>query len=391
VFFPELTDLPARPTNLPSGVPLVHQLLLGPPTVFDLEPLEPKAFEARYRISVRVAEELAERRILIPNLWARTPAAWKPEHQHLAGLVKLAQVNGERVDTYFRTRNHRYDKLIEAHTDMLKKLIVPIAKMNPARVEDLVKSSRSRTQKEMPKIIGTRWAYLDVLAPHASEYVSQLVADGKLEEASDFIRVTKHVYVSPISAAIGGNFTWGPNDIARLETIGSSLAEPIRFSRETHYFQKPERLEFLIQHITGVPRIRVLADCEAQTIVQTLENRELAETKDLFFKTMDVMSKLAQKGEVKTGQVTDWVRLHKEIRRQIRSLQKLGRFGVNATVGVAVGTYVNPLLGVGAGIITTALTREFVGNVGATILSFGKPDRHRFFHLLERIKGKPRE
>ena len=48
-FFPELDRLPdRRRSNWARGVPLPHQFLLGPPTVFDLEPLSPPEFEERY-------------------------------------------------------------------------------------------------------------------------------------------------------------------------------------------------------------------------------------------------------------------------------------------------------------------------------------------------------
>lgn len=59
-FFPELEQLPDRSrSNLPKGVSLPHQLLLGPPTILDIEPLSERDFEERHRITVRAAEELA--------------------------------------------------------------------------------------------------------------------------------------------------------------------------------------------------------------------------------------------------------------------------------------------------------------------------------------------
>jgi hypothetical protein len=110
-FFPELGRLPdRRRSNLPRDVPLPHQLLLGPPTIFDLEPLAERAFEERYRITVRVAEELTELGRIIPNLYVRKPDAWHGM-SHLKGLVGKSLVNGERVDAYFQARDTRYHDL----------------------------------------------------------------------------------------------------------------------------------------------------------------------------------------------------------------------------------------------------------------------------------------
>jgi hypothetical protein len=383
--FPETRDLWAPPSNHASGVPLLHQLLLGPPTVFDLEPLEPAEFEERHKICIRTAERLVERGMLIPNLYVRSPAAWNGK-EHLRTLLERCLVNGERVDVYLRSKNPRYDTLLQEHSDRIEGHAQDLEKKDPQRLDSLVAAARAPRDR-MPKVIGTRWAYLDLLAPHASAHVHELFEAGRVEDAVEFIRISKHIYVSETTAAIGGKFQWGPKDIARLET--TEIPATMRFAPETRHFQNPECMDFIVRQLANLPPARVpgdefINDAEVNRLLPLID--DLQTTKASLSALMDSMTALMAKGEVKESNFKSWKELNEGINGKIASYDRAGDFGMAAIIGFCI----NPWLGVGAGVFAQVL-KAYTPKVGKHILRFSDPVKHRFLTHLDALKTRTKK
>jgi len=386
-FFPEFDTSSAanQRSNLPAGVPLIHHLLVGLPTVFDLEPLTVPQFEERYRISIRTAEELVEAGRLLPNLYARSPEQWHG-FNHFQGLVQRSTVNGERVDAYLRARDDRYDDYRERRSDILSRQLGILEQRDKPQADFFVADSRSPRETAC-RVMGTRWAYLDILAPSASEHVAGLVEDTKLRQAADFIRTTKHLYVSPITAAIGGHFTWGKRDIATLHTVGVRESIPPWVYKDTHFQQKKDALEYLVHEITGVSPFGFLKDFQAELLLEVIRREEFGTLKYRLYETMETMARLARQGEVDTGTVEEWKSLAEAIREEIDKYQRRGRIASNAAIYMTTGFLIDGLFGLGFAAIVQSFLSEFVSSVGPAIHQAVNADRHRFVVQIDKLRS----
>lgn len=386
-FFPEFKELSINYySNNPRGIPLPHQLLLGPPTLFALEPMSEHEFEKRYRISIRVVEELVDMGRVIPNLYVRNPARWKGM-EHYRYLIEKSFVNGERVNTYFNIREPQFNNFILQREKILKQKFKKLEKVDIEQTNSFIEIARS-TRQDACRVIANRWAYLDIVAKEASEYVSQLVDDLKLEEAANFIRVSKHIFVSPISASLGSNFIWGPKDIALLAHPSEYTVQKIQ--KTYNYLQKEEQIEFLLNYITGTQPFRYLKDFQVEYLINLLKDNDLIDLKSKLFESMDIMTRFLQKGIIDNSKIEEWKRLVEEIQKIHSHYERFGRlaFETSSILGIAIGTLINPIFGIGTGIFFQAILKEFANKVGSTIYKMINPDKHRFIGLLTEIKTR---
>ncbi len=317
-FFRELDSWPTGwPSNRPAGLDLPQLLLVMPPMVLDLEPLPEPVFKRVHRVGVRTIEALVDLGCLVPNLYARNPAEWRDaphDVSYLEGLVKKSLVNGIRVDEYFRLQDPLFPDHQTRRRNQLLDAITALETDDAEQFQFLTQDS-PRPKETLHIPLGGRWAYLDVVAPRASQHIQGLVESGNVREAIAFIRARKHWYVSPISASIGGNFVWGPREISRV--TAANLPSAI-VSRETRYLRRPEYLEFLLSAITEATPFQVLHEVAEDKLITLLRESDLLALKRTLFQILDTMTRLARGGEIINDRdVSEWKRLTREIRKTL--------------------------------------------------------------------------
>jgi len=391
-FFPELNVRHGgHRTNIVRDVSLPHQLVCGSPVVVNLEPMSASEFESRYRITLSAAERFAEQGHVIANLYVRDPAAWRG-FSHFERLIRLSLANGVRVDKYFTLRNAQFASLIDDRADQLDRQLRQVQQSRPQDVAALLTHAKSQ-RGAFGRVIGTRWAYLDVLAPQASDVVAGLVSECRLAEALEFLRLTKHAVVSPISSALGGEFRWAPSDLGhiRLESE-QSLTE----RRTVPFADRGDAMEFLIHSLTTVAPFRCLREYEADTLAALMANSDLEVLKAHLCATMEAMAALAQRGEVRESSVNDWIRVSKEIQRVLGQYEKVGQTAANVTavtVGCIVQASIEGAAGFVVGVAAGALATEVLGKrleAGRAVHRLVNPGRHRFILALEKLQAGTR-
>lgn len=387
-FFPELNERHGgHRTNMVREVSLPHQLICGSPVVVNLEPMSASDFESRYRITLSAAERFTEQGHVIANLYVRDPEAWRG-FPHFERLIRLSLANGVRVDKYFALRNPQFASLVCDHAAQLDRQLAHVEQTSPKDVAALLTHAKSQ-RSAFGRVIGTRWAYLDVLAPQASDVVAGLVGECRLADALEFLRLTKHAVVSPISAALGGEFRWAPSDLGHIVLVDD---EPLTERRTVPFAARDDAIEFLIHSLTAVTPFRCLREYEADTLAALMADSDLEVLKARLCATMDAMAALAQRGEVGEGSVNDWIRISKEIQRVLGQYEKVGQTVARVTavtVGCILQTCIEGAAEFVVGVAAGALATEILGKpleTGRIVHRLVNPDRHRFILALERLR-----
>ena len=407
-FFPELSQAKSEGKleswgNRPR-IPLPHYLIVGMQAVFDLEPLERKQFLSEHRIDVKAAEYLVERMLLLPNLYIRDPKKWEGK-EHLNRLLKKAWVNGERVDHYLRARDDKFDDMVNRREEFLKGIWIGLDNQTQ---KVLAGEANVRQTEDVPMVVGKRWAYLDVLEPLASEDLESLFEEYRYVDAFKYLGATKHLFASPITAALGGHFVWGPHELKKLEAANQSQNPLIRYQCDVYLplsenvLRYPEAIEYVLHEITRTKPFEVLKEWEFQRLQRVLEDPNLETLRPEIHKTLYMMMYLARTGGNLDPKIKDFAKIAQEFQKQLDSYQRVGSATVDQ-VFVSVGGLIGGILGgaigsttgavegaVGGGrigkILAASIPPEVKNKVGTLFYRVKNPDRHRVVMTLQQLR-----
>lgn len=316
-------------TNLPRGITPVQFSLLGRQAIFDLEPLSPQEFITRHRFDIRTALHLVERGVLIPNLYFRHPTSWRG-FDHMYDLVAASFCNGERVDNFMRLKSPTYDDDTTRHRDDLKQALTPLTS---AQRQALAQIARVHPHEELEQVCATRWAYLDGFKPSTSEVAQDYCNKRLLRELVTYIRLAKHNVASETTAAIGGRFVWGGDDIALREELESPPeGGPV--------FDIPEELEYLLTEIVEIRPLQPLYDVDSKALLAFLDANDNVEARNRVFDTIDNLVKLAEARRLSEATVQDYKRIVDDYRKRLSGAQLHAAHildGAAGAAGAAVG------------------------------------------------------
>jgi len=324
-FFPEFQDPKyAFRTNLPRGLTPGQFSLLGRQAIFDLEPLSAQDFIKRHRFDIRTALHLVERRVLIPNLYFRDPTSWRG-FDHMYDLVAASFDNGERVDSFMRLKSPAYDDDTRRHRDDLKRALASLTSDQRQALADL---ARVRPHQKLEQVCATRWAYLDGLEPSTSEVAQDYCNKGLLRELVTYIRIAKHNVASETTAAIGGRFVWGGDDIALREELESP-------PEVGPTFDIPEELEYLLTEIVGIRPLQPLHDVDSKALLAFLDANDSIEARNRVFDTIDDLVKLAEARRLSEARVQDYKRMVDDYRGRLSRAQLGAAYTLVGAAGLA--------------------------------------------------------
>ena len=368
-FFPEFQDREyAFRTNMPRGITVPQYSLLGRQAIFDLAPLSPQQFINRHRIDIRTAIDLVERHVLIPNLYYRDSTSWQG-FDHMYDLVAASFDNGERVDSFMRLKSPSYDDDTKRHHKDLK---TAFAHLLTSQRQALADPARIHPHEKLEQVCATRWAYLDGFNPQSSDVAQDYCNKGLLRELVIYIRIAKHNVASETTAAIGGRYVWGGDDIALRDEL-QSAPEP------GAVLDIPEKLEYLLTEIAGIRPFLPLHDIDTKRLLTFLDANDNIDARNLVYDTIDNLAKLAQAEKLADAQVQDYKRMVDDYRERLSAFQ----LGAEYTVVGATGA-----VGAGLGVLFAGIGGAiFGGAVGAWIGKTGdrasKPLGRLAFRLSE--------
>lgn len=396
-FFPELTQAKEEGRidswgNLPR-IPMQQYLLVGQPAVFDLEPLEEQEFINKHKISIKTAEELADRMILLPNIYWRDPTKWKGK-RHLAGLIEKARVNGERVDQYLQTRNQNYSNQFDEHKQQLDNIWISLDKTDRQILATSIGHKFYDDERDDTTLVVAKWwSYYDTLSPQIANNIENLIQNKNYIEAARYALAMIYSTASPITAALGGEFTWGPKELQRIDSKNTQpfleLAQKI--------LQCSEAIEYIIREINRVPPLYIQEDWEETPLLRVIKNPNLSAIKSEIHKTIDVLMRLGREGGNPDPTIKDFKRLTQEWQKQLDAYREntsnaiLGIGGIiGATVGGVTGMGIVESIGsVAAGIFFTQLiSKEKRDQLGSYAYQFSpvNRDKHRILLTLKQLK-----
>jgi hypothetical protein len=324
-FFPELQDPRyAFRTNLPRGVAPPQFSLLGRQAIFDLEPLSSQEFIKQHRIDIRTALDLVERAILIPNLYFRDPTSWRG-FDHMHDLVALSVNNGERVDSFMRLKSPSYDEDSRRHRDDLKAAFAPLT---PDQRQALALIARVKPHEKLEQVCATRWAYLDGFKPSTSELAQDYCNKRLLRELVTYIRIAKHNVASETTAAIGGHFVWGGDDIALCEELESPPEGGLTFDIS-------EEVEYLLTEIVRIRPLQPLHDVDSKALLAFLDASDNVQARNQVFDTIDDLVELAEAKQLSEAKVHDYKGIVDDYRKRLSAAQLGAAYALEGAVGVA--------------------------------------------------------
>lgn len=385
-YFPEIfSNQSIETSNIPRGVALRHYVLFGVPAVFDLEPLSSQEFQMKHRINIAAVEFLSERGLVFPNLYVRNPERWQ-NAEEMYGLVKRSYVNGERVDSYMALRGPSYSEKVMKHEADLSRLI---RELSPAKLKAICEAANINDPSAFPRAVARRWGYLDVMAQSAAEQASRMFAKGMISELSEFIRIAKHLSASDITAAIGGKFTWGLNDLEillghpwirlpsqsdRKETNERSISDALhKLGKVIRY---PEAMEYLLQEMLSIKPFEVFDSIDAKALTRFLGDDENLERREQIITLTDDLISLALQNSLAQGKVEDFRKLVNDYQKRINYLKTatdVVTSSISSATGFLIGGVIGAVMGAVLG-LTASRKSQMVSSALAKIF-WGKGQR----------------
>jgi hypothetical protein len=115
--------------NFSKSTTITNQLLLRPPAIVDIGPLDETAFQKKYKISISDMTRLAEVGAVLPNLYSRNIDEWVTEPEiskQYEGLLRRTIAQGEIADAYLE--QHQRAKDGSSYSEFIGKCREPIVR-----------------------------------------------------------------------------------------------------------------------------------------------------------------------------------------------------------------------------------------------------------------------
>lgn len=289
-------------SNLPA-VDLRHYLLIGMPAVFDVYPdADPRAFEERTKITIPLAEEMVERRLLIPNLYVRKPQKWRGK-EHLVGLLKSPHLaaNGVRVDEWFTALNPDYKGFVSRKKKFFEKFVRgQWRSLSAGDRTAILRETRRREKKDIPVPSAHQWGYVETLNQSASGEIEEYFKKGHYVEAFQALRGAKKLMADPLTAAVGGSVVRGREELRwislgrlRLKTRDSGGVETedeFIESLEKALLYPQEVMQYVLMRVARVKPLSVLRRVDARDLMRILDDERLSDLRMRLHKTMRILT-----------------------------------------------------------------------------------------------------
>ena len=201
-------------------------LLWGLPPVVAITPeRDAKELERKWGYGVSDLVELASAGLILPSIYHwKDPSVWNLADERILPLIEQSTAIAPAVGEYLSVlptplnAGPREDQLRDILFKLSDSELLAISQdernaIHPSSAKD---QGVQALAKDLSMAWGSRWAYLDSLASDGvSERVEELFADGRTQEAADYLRWQKHLVASPVTAAVGGLCLWGEAECNR--------------------------------------------------------------------------------------------------------------------------------------------------------------------------------
>ena len=284
-------------------------------------------------------------------------------------LVAASIDNGERIDSFMRLKSPSYDDDTKQHHDDLN---TAFAHLSTSQRQALAGLARIDPHDKLEQVCATRWAYLDGFNPQSSDVAQDYCNKGLLRELVIYIWIAKHNVASETTAAIGGRFVWGGDDIALGDEL-QSAPEPGAM------LDIPEEIEYLLTEIVGIRPFLPLHDIDTKRLLTFLDTNDNIEARNRVSDTIDDLAELTQAGNLADAKVQDYKRMVDDYRKRLSAFQLAAEYTVEGVAGAA---------GCGVGLIFAGVGGAMFGAavgvwIGKTASPASKPLGHLAFRLSE--------
>lgn len=386
-----------RTPNMKNQVDIASHLLMEDVPIIDLEPFSEREFELNYGMRVRDVEDLAGASAILVNLYVRDPAKWRG-FGHLSGLVELSFGMGPRAEAYFRCVNPRFDATVQTHTANLERLFTDTTRLAPAEMNAIASTARIE-RAGMPRYFATWLAYLDSIDPQLCDAPLALFADHRALDAFHLLRVRKHLYASPVSAAAGGRVHLKADDLEIFRSYPEARFtghDPVILADPTRHAIK----SFLVGKLISLPKLDLaiyrFTDEEFLRFRKLIFGSEFLDVQSRVQQAVDVIVDALENGDVPSAAISD---LEKYFEAQTEMIKRfnLGRAkGALGSSGAAAGGLIEyslgGLLGGAIGAALGGVLAWWVGNkvealpVGEAFYRRFHPDRYKLYQIKRIVK-----
>jgi len=363
--------------NFSKDISLTHQLLIGPPSIVNIWPLEEHKFKEMWGFSIEEMTTLAEKGVIIPNIYERNPAEWSkvPDiERKYRQLLNHAIVNGEITDTYLDLRQRAHDgrsysafvgdvreQLNRALTHVPEDQLRAIARgLN--LIESLAAESLNGFVDGIATTVAYNYGYLEAFAPQPIRDLVRLKLTSRIPrdiiEALKLIRVCKHAFASPLTTALGGHFIWpqfarDARDLFDKNVDSNEWANQFRVLKEKrelvkYVYESAIRAQFRVDRFPLTPT----------DALGVLLSHDFRERTQLIWDLNEAVTKKLSEGEIESESMKELDRLRREMDTQLRTTKAV--LGSEVAIGVGgaaffAGTYLHwpviaGVLGLAAGV-----------------------------------------
>ena len=232
-----------------------------------------------------------------------------------------------------------------------------------------------------------RWGYLDILHPPSAALVSELLSEHRLREMAWFTRIAQHVHASHITAALGGEFVWGPadlrliasrNEYPELADFVDDIAKTTEDANQRQF--DSQALEYFLTRITETDPFQIVDPIYAPSLIRFLERSDNIVVRNELLELVDQLVVWARREDIPDAKVADYEKLVEDYRGRLKSLQRgvgiVGAAGAGA-IGAQIGVLVAGMHGAVMG-----------GTVGAALGGAVGASHERVAHAMARLFWK---
>ncbi|HEY8698579.1 MAG TPA: hypothetical protein VIM02_13280 [Rhizomicrobium sp.] len=292
-------------------------------------------------LSIAEVTALAEHGAVIPNVYVRNVKKWEraPYASQYEAILNLPNciANGEITDAYFDARTRKLDgtdyrEFVSRAKDRLSILLssVPVERLREvARRLIVSRGDAPDTQSALIETLAAasanNFGYLRVLGPDylyrgIEEHLETPNAE-RIVEAFGVIRASKHVFASPLTAALGGLFIC-PNF---AEVIGNLFIRPEHSDQAMDRIEQLRKqaplLQFLYERVSHIHRQEYQTLAGAAPPLAVLVTKDFRQRTQMIWEMQRAIARsFAQDGKVEEPKLDDLRCLYQDRARMITSV-----------------------------------------------------------------------
>ncbi|MEZ5653730.1 MAG: DUF456 domain-containing protein [Burkholderiaceae bacterium] len=380
-------------SNLGRGIKLRDQLLLGARcTTIDIRPGSKDSIERAFGFAFDDLLELRKNDRLRFNIYVRNPEAWDGSDD-LAKILEVAYSAGARSDVFFGWMDSLYNKTISDFENDLAEAYFDLIATGSAEPEEFRKYYSIEDDPDNKKLYGTfgalgrRLGYLRSKDPEIVADIEELCRARRLLELNLNLHAAKHQYISRYTAAIGGDFYWGPMD----DQLKAALSTDVS-SKDLSRYYEPGRMEYLVDRINKIRAYNLPENIGQNALLDILLDADMGRVRDALTGALfDIERYLSgQVGDFSVANLENALAMHAE------TVSKYTKIGGRAGeyVGGVAGPFIGLLDPVAGAMISAGgvVLGKFAGQVvGESIAHSTNWQRHRFAMSIDNLDELYRE